>query len=217
MNDSKPEPRETTAEEIAADGENFLSRWSRLKRENTSRTTAPPQTTAENDSQSQQAGDNSRAQLSDSGGDTVAPKPPPDDSEMPPLDSLDENADIGGFLSPRVSAQLQKRALRKVFLSGKFNVRDGLDDYDDDFTSFAPLGDVITAEMRRMQERIRARAENDSQPQNAEAKSEGDFAAAEQKNDSVAPEQSAEETSAAENKIGASDSSSDTAAAAKPQ
>jgi len=47
-----------------------------------------------------------------------------------------------------VPADVQRKALRKLFQSPKFNVRDGLDDYDLDFSSPEPLGDIVTAEMR---------------------------------------------------------------------
>ncbi len=70
------------------------------------------------------------------------------DEDMPPVESLDENSDYSGFLSPGVSDELRQLALRKLFRSAKFNVRDGLDDYDDDFRSFAALGDIITSDMK---------------------------------------------------------------------
>ncbi|MEA3275109.1 MAG: DUF3305 domain-containing protein [Pseudomonadota bacterium] len=38
----------------------------------------------------------------------------------------------------------------KLFTSPRFNVCDGLDDYAEDFTRFAPLGDLMTRQMRRM-------------------------------------------------------------------
>ena len=47
-----------------------------------------------------------------------------------------------------VPADLRQKALRKLFHSDKFNVRDGLDDYDLYFSNPEPLGDIITAEMR---------------------------------------------------------------------
>ncbi|MEW8560741.1 MAG: DUF3306 domain-containing protein [Candidatus Thiodiazotropha sp.] len=72
----------------------------------------------------------------------------PGDEDMPPLESLDENADYSGFLSPRVSDGLRQLALRKLFQSAAFNVCDGLDDYAEDFTSFEKLGDVMTADLR---------------------------------------------------------------------
>ena len=74
------------------------------------------------------------------------------DEDMPPLDALDENSDYSGFLSPGVSETLRRRALRKLFSSAVFNVPDGLDDYDDDFTSFAALGDIVTSDMKHQAE-----------------------------------------------------------------
>ncbi len=82
------------------------------------------------------------------------------DEDMPPLEVLDENSDFSGFMSPEVSEGLCKLALRKLFQSAGFNLRDGLDDYDEDFTSFAKLGDLITCDMRfSMEQEARAAAE----------------------------------------------------------
>ncbi len=67
---------------------------------------------------------------------------------MPDIDSLDDDSDYSGFLSPGVSEALRKQALRRMFHSAAFNVCDGLDDYDEDFTSFEKLGDIVTADMR---------------------------------------------------------------------
>ncbi len=70
------------------------------------------------------------------------------DADMPPLESLTEDSDYSGFLSPKVSRALQKQALRKLFHGASFNLCDGLDDYADDFTSFTQLGDLVTSDMR---------------------------------------------------------------------
>ena len=59
------------------------------------------------------------------------------DEDMPPIESLTEDSDYSPFMSPGVSDPLRKLALRKMFLSSKYNFTDGLDDYADDFTSFA--------------------------------------------------------------------------------
>lgn len=100
----------------------------------------------------------------------------PDDSDMPPLESLDDDSDYTGFMSPKVSDELRNLALRKLFLGGMFSSRDGLDDYDDDFTSFEKLGDIITAEMRYQMERVKnAIAENDG-TEEALAEEPGDAA-----------------------------------------
>jgi hypothetical protein len=76
----------------------------------------------------------------------------PCDEDMPPLESLNESSDYTGFLSPKVSESLRKLALRKLFHGSDFNLCDGLDDYDDDFTTFQALGDVITADLRHQME-----------------------------------------------------------------
>lgn len=49
-----------------------------------------------------------------------------------------------------VDADTKKAALRKLFHKPEFNLRDGLNEYDDDFTQFAGLGSVVTHEMKRM-------------------------------------------------------------------
>ncbi|MDD9823152.1 MAG: DUF3306 domain-containing protein [Gammaproteobacteria bacterium] len=95
-------------------------------------------------------------------GPAAEPAPPPlTDAHMPPLERLDADSDFSGFLSPGVSEGLRRQALRKLFRSAIFNARDGLDDYDDDFRHFPPLGDHITSDMKhRMEmEAERAKAE----------------------------------------------------------
>ena len=66
------------------------------------------------------------------------------DADMLPVESLHADSDFSGFLSPGVSEELRKLALRKMFALPSFQIRDGLDDYDDDFTVFEPLGDTVT-------------------------------------------------------------------------
>lgn len=72
----------------------------------------------------------------------------PADVDMPAIASLTEESDYSGFLSPKVSEALRKQALRKLFHSAGFNCCDGLDDYDGDYTKFAKLGDIVTADMK---------------------------------------------------------------------
>ena len=82
------------------------------------------------------------------------------DADMPAIDSLTPDSNFSDFLSPGVSDALRKRALRKLFHSEVFNLRDGLDEYDDDFTKFEKLGDIVTADMRhRMEMEAQRRAE----------------------------------------------------------
>ena len=74
------------------------------------------------------------------------------DADMPALETLHDDSDYSGFLSPEVSDKLREVALRKLFHGKAFNIVDGLDDYDDDFITALPLGDIVTADMRHQAE-----------------------------------------------------------------
>lgn len=121
-------------------GEGFIQRWSRRKHADRKRADD------EVDLQASTAGLSSEEIDEDL----------PCDDDMPSIDSLDEDSDYSAFMSPKVSEALRTLALRKLFHGQSFNIRDGLDDYDDDFTSFTKLGDVVTAEMRRQVRRLQA-------------------------------------------------------------
>ncbi len=83
----------------------------------------------------------------------VESAPEKTDADMPPIESLHPGSDYAAFLSPKVSEKLRRMALRKLFQLPQFNFRDGLDDYAEDYRNFAPLGDIITADMRHRMER----------------------------------------------------------------
>ncbi len=100
-------------------------------------------------------------------GETQEPKPEP--LELPPLDSLDENSDYSAFMAEGVDEKIKKLALRKLFKSAVFNIRDGLDDYDDDFTTFEELGDIVTSDMKFQQQRLAAEKEQDERDAVAQA------------------------------------------------
>ena len=79
---------------------------------------------------------------------------------------------MSGFLSPKVSEELRQIALRKLFSLPQFNVSDGLDDYNEDFTSFAKLGDILTADMKHQME-VEARKKLELAQSEDEAKEPG--------------------------------------------
>ena len=83
---------------------------------------------------------------------TEAPIKELTDADMPPLETLDEKSDYSGFFTPKVSEALRRQALRKLFHTPAFNITDGLNDYDEDYTSFAALGSIVTQEMRHRME-----------------------------------------------------------------
>jgi hypothetical protein len=79
----------------------------------------------------------------------AAEKPVLTDADMPDIESLDEDSDFSGFMSSGVSDKLRNLALRKLFHAPVFNIRDGLDEYDEDYTSFEKLGDIVTCDMKQ--------------------------------------------------------------------
>ncbi len=119
--------------------ETFASRWSRRKQ---AVRDAVPATDAS------QPGPAVGAEADSASGACVPPPAPLAEADLPPLEALNEHSDYSGFLSPGVSEALRRRALRQLFGSSKFQFRDGLDDYDDDYRNFDSLGAVITADMR---------------------------------------------------------------------
>lgn len=73
------------------------------------------------------------------------------DEDMPDIETLDEDSDYAGFMSANVSEGLRKMALAKLFHGKSYNIRDGLDEYDGDYTYFEKLDpNVITSDMHHM-------------------------------------------------------------------
>ena len=141
--DRKQRDRGATERDSTPAREGFLSRWSRRKRE-----AIAPEQLAKVDARAAESEIAERPRR-----DSVEPANEKTDADMPPIETLDENSDYSPFLSPKVSEKLRRVALRKLFHKAAFNIRDGLDDYDDDFTVFEPLGDTVTADMRHHMER----------------------------------------------------------------
>lgn len=142
---AEPEPSATETEE------SFVSRWSRRKREaDREREAARRQRAAPAESDTQ------RAQAPE---DPKAGEPSgPSDADLPPAEALGPDSDYSGYLSGRVSEELRRAALRRLFHLPQFNIPDGLDDYDEDYRSFTRLGDTITADMRHHEQRLREKA-----------------------------------------------------------
>jgi len=122
----------------------FVSRWSRLKHEavKESETAAIENTTANN-----AAAENTELELTQASSTRILT-----DEDMPDIESLTPESNFADFLSPGVSDALRKLALRKLFHGEAFNIRDGLDEYDGDYTQFEKLGDIVTSDMQHQLE-----------------------------------------------------------------
>lgn len=133
---------------VTGTSESFLGRWSRRKRDN------------EEDRESVALTRDPEAASA-----VLPAEEPPSltDADMPAVESLADDDDFSGFLSAGVSDALRRSALRRLFRSPKFNVTDGLDDYAEDFANFAPLGDIVTADMKHRIKRLMDAAAEDAE------------------------------------------------------
>lgn len=161
---SKDALKDEDSDQPQSDDESRLSRWSRRKRD-LSRQRSDSIADAEDNAERSLSSDtleDASTQLplggaDDGSGDLknadTEDKPLLTDADMPDIETLTPDSDFKPFMSKGVSHALRRKALRKLFASPFFQIRDGLDDYDDDFTSFAPLGDTVTADMKYAEER----------------------------------------------------------------
>ncbi|WP_432471033.1 DUF3306 domain-containing protein [Amphritea sp. HPY] len=142
--------------------ETFLSRWSRRKAEQPSAANeeaeakykSPPEQepqavapiSVEMTNEISATAGNSDS-LPDKNSDNDEPIPLTD-ADMPAIESLSEESDYSQFLSSGVSDELRNLALRKLFNLPQFNIVDGLNDYDEDFSKMPALSQEVVARMR---------------------------------------------------------------------
>lgn len=105
---------------MARNREAFLSRWSRRKRDTVQSTPEPTQPAR-----------------------PESPEAPP--PELPPIDGLTHDSDFSGFMHKSVDDKLRRAALRKLFSDPSFNIADGLDEYNEDFTLLETLAEGAAA------------------------------------------------------------------------
>jgi hypothetical protein len=72
-------------------------------------------------------------------------------------------------MSEGVSDELRNLALRKLFKAPVFNIRDGLDEYDEDYTYFEKLGDIVTCDMKHQIEMQEKKLREAQEAEEAEA------------------------------------------------
>lgn len=155
------------------DTDGFLKRWSRRKTGAGARDEAEQQPGSGDDARptgerggSSPGGEDAARPAESAEHAAVDPDKVKTDEDMPDLDSITDGSDMSDFFSPGVSEELRNQALRRLFRTSRFNVVDPLDDYNEDFRSFALLGDLVTSDMRH-------RAEMDEQRRREAAESSG--------------------------------------------
>jgi hypothetical protein len=102
---------------MSEEKQDFLRRWSRLKKES--------------------------AAVSPSSRNEIVEKP----VELPPLDSLTFDSDFKAFMHAKVEEGVKRAALKKLFADPRFNVMDGLDTYIDDYSIENPIPDEMMARL----------------------------------------------------------------------
>ena len=152
-----PDKSESSTRSSERDESGFLGRWSRRKRnaevleQEVPESSVPAEATPGELTNAQMltpTQDNELQESIDSIAEESLPEAPVTDADMPDIETLNADSDFSPFFSEGVSKELRNLALKKLFFSGKFSARDGLDDYDDDFTKFEPLGDIVTSDMK---------------------------------------------------------------------
>lgn len=70
------------------------------------------------------------------------------DEDMPDVETLTSDSDVSMFMAKNVSSALRMRALNKIFMNPKYNVYCVCAEYADDYTNFAPLGDIVPHDLK---------------------------------------------------------------------
>jgi Protein of unknown function (DUF3306) len=102
---------------MSEEKQDFLRRWSRLKKESEA-ISAPPKK-------------------------EIIEEP----VELPALDSLTFESDFKSFMHAKVEESVKRAALKKLFADPRFNVMDGLDTYIDDYSVENPIPDEMMARL----------------------------------------------------------------------
>lgn len=121
----------------------FISRWSKLKHETNQKTIKlATKKTAETGAPDEQQASSKKILT---------------DKDMPDIETMTADSNYADFFSSGVSDGLRKLALRKLFHNEEFNICDGLDEYDGDYTQFEKLGSLVTADMQHQIELLAQR------------------------------------------------------------
>ncbi|MGO1395770.1 MAG: DUF3306 domain-containing protein [Halomonas sp.] len=152
-----------------------LERWSRLKRNVAKAEDAPPGSLPARDPADERSEEPSKepnsalhnqAERSQSVSELTeapalesnhAPEPEPGslDHTLPDPDTLEAGSDFSAFMAPGVSGPLRRQALKRLWATGNYNVRDGLDDYDADYNKLLkPMTAELAGKLRRWTNKV---------------------------------------------------------------
>jgi hypothetical protein len=145
---------------MAQEKENFLGRWSRLKREQEQK--AVPQK------------------------NEIEDRPP----ELPAIDQLTPESEFSGFMHPKVADALRRAALKKLFVDPHFNIPDPFEPYSGDWTVGEPITDEVMATLNQARTLLFSPKEKEQAQAADVAKAEEEAYAAQEKRDKLESEAS---------------------------
>lgn len=92
---------------------------------------------------------------------STPPEPGSLDHTLPDPETLEVGSDFSAFMSPGVSGALRRRALKRLWATGNYNVRDGLDDYDADYRQqLKPMATELASKLRRWTQQVEEKIDN---------------------------------------------------------
>lgn len=147
-----------------------LERWSRIKRNVAREEDSPPpaskapveETSLELTSSEAVSTSSETVQAhvtTDAGHEKAPTSPEPEpgslDHTLPDPETLEAGSDFSAFMAPGVSGPLRRQALKRLWATGNYNVRDGLDDYDADYNQLLkPMTSELAGKLRRWTHKV---------------------------------------------------------------
>lgn len=170
-----------------------LERWSRLKRnvptqEDESSASLPAsalvdETTVEPNAEPQNKAEPPQhtTETQEGPAPQQAPEPGSLDHTLPDPDTLEAGSDFSAFMAPGVSGPLRRQALKRLWATGNYNVRDGLDDYDADYNKLLkPMTTELASKLRRWTHKVEEVVDKQVDDSQTEPGSQQDVAANEE-------------------------------------
>lgn len=167
-----------------------LERWSRLKRNAQKEEDASPATSTVSEPVDETSTEPNAAIYSESeqtyaAEEPLSPTPEREiepgslDHTLPDPETLEAGSDFSAYMVPGVSGPLRRQALKRLWATGNYNVRDGLDDYDADYNKLLkPMASELASKLRRWTHKVEETV--DKQVEDTQPETQKDVVASEQ-------------------------------------
>lgn len=170
-----------------------LERWSRLKRNVQKEEDASPASSSASEPVDETSADPNAAIYSESEQAYAAEEQHPSSPEqeiepgsrdhtLPDPETLEAGSDFSAYMAPGVSGPLRRQALKRLWSTGNYNVRDGLDDYDADYNQLLkPMTSELASKLRRWTHKVEETV--DKQVEDTQPEAQKEVVTSEQRNE----------------------------------